>query len=37
MSNKKTTEADGFDSGKISMCCSGKRNMHHGYKWRKDK
>lgn len=28
---------DGFDSGKISMCCSGKRNMHHGYKWRKDK
>lgn len=29
--------ADGFDSGKISMCCSGKRNMHHGYKWRKDK
>lgn len=30
-------EADrcGFDSGKISMCCSGKRMSHKGHTWRK--
>ena len=26
---------NGFDSGKISMCCSGKRRAHRGYTWRK--
>lgn len=26
---------NGFDCGKISMCCSGKRNLHKGYEWRK--
>lgn len=28
---------NGFESGKISMCCSGKRSTHHGYTWRKAK
>lgn len=26
----------GFDQGKISACCSGKRSKHKGYTWRKD-
>lgn len=26
---------NGFKSEKISMCCSGKRKSHKGYKWRK--
>lgn len=25
----------GFNSGKISMCCNGKRKTHKGYEWRK--
>ena len=25
----------GFDSAKVSMCCSGRRQTHGGYKWRK--
>ena len=27
---------NGFESGKISMCCSGKRKSHKGYEWRKE-
>lgn len=32
---KSTQDASrhGFDNGKISMCCRGKRNSHKGYKW----
>lgn len=28
-------ERNGFSSAKISLCCSGKRRMHKGYKWEK--
>lgn len=30
-------QRNGFDCGKISMCCSGKRKSHKGYEWRKEK
>lgn len=30
-------ERKGFDSGKISMCCAGKRASHKNYTWRKAK
>lgn len=32
---KSTQDAsrNGFDNGKISLCCRGKRNSHKGYKW----
>lgn len=34
-SSMKEAENKGFDSSKISLCCSGKRNSHKGYRWRK--
>ena len=29
-------QRNGFKSGKISMCCAGKRATHKGYRWRKE-
>ena len=29
-------QRNGFQSGKISMCCAGKRETHKGYRWRKE-
>lgn len=31
----KEAERNGFKSEKISLCCSGKRQSHYGYEWRK--
>ena len=28
-------QRNGFSSGKISLCCAGKRSTHKGYTWRK--
>lgn len=34
-SSMQEASRNGFDSGKVSECCSGKRGSHHGYTWRK--
>lgn len=34
-SSMQEAKRNGFDSGKISLCCAGKRKTHKGYEWRK--
>ncbi len=35
-SSMQEAQRNGFDCGKISLCCAGKRNSHKGYMWRKE-
>lgn len=34
-SSMQEAERNGFSCAKISLCCSGQRNTHKGYSWRK--
>ena len=35
-SSMQEAQRNGFSSGKISLCCNGKRKKHKGYTWKKE-